>query len=124
MFASFLLLACLVIMTVPSYAEESDNFDTDEDYGFFDNQIISHELIGVWQPMIISHRIDRELQRIFINIDGSLLSGTDMACQLYGMMLKHLTRSGWIVLITNDGWIPGNARVIDHAYATKLARGY
>lgn len=127
MFASFLLLACLVIMIANSDAGESDNFDNwdeDEDYGFFDNRIISHELIGVWQPMIINHHIDRELQHLFINVDYILLDGSDYSCKLFGMMLKHLTRTGWIVIITNDGWVPSGARIIDHAYATKLARGY
>jgi len=111
-------------MIAQSNAEESDDFDTDQDYGFYDNRILSHELIGVWQPMINSHRIDRECEHLYIHIDEIMLSGTDMACQLYGMMLKHLTRTGWIVMITNEGWIPSEYRVIDHTLATKLARGY
>lgn len=108
-------------MIAPSNAED---FDTDEDYGFYDELVLSHELIGAWQPMIVSHRFDMKLQRLFIHVDGILLDGSDYSCRLYGMMLKHLTRTGWIVLITNDGWVPSQARVIDHAYATKLAKGY
>jgi hypothetical protein len=73
-------------------------------------------------PMIVRHEIDLNHMVIFIEIDGSLLTGTDSACGLFAMMMKHLTDNGLLVYVTNDGWIPSARNPIDSWWANKLAK--
>jgi len=84
-------------------------------------RVESHEIIGPWEPMIVAHDIDMQHKILFVEVDGSILTGTDAACALFGQMMKHLTESGYLVYLLNDGWVPSKYKFINHAWATVLA---
>ena len=87
------------------------------------SRTLAHEQIGSWEPMVLSLDLHPENRVLVIKVADPLLTGTDHACLLFGRMMKHLTRNGWVVLIENEGWIPSPERLIDQKLAERLATG-
>jgi hypothetical protein len=80
----------------------------------------AEQAFGSYLPMIVTHEIDFNHMVAFIELDGSLLTGTDSACQLFAYMMKYITSNGLLVYITNDGYIPTRHNPIDYDWAKKL----
>jgi len=63
--------------------------------------------------------VDLDNRVIWIEVADPMVTGTDTSCQLFAYMMKHLTRTGWIIVVTND-WIPSWVHRIDATHAQFL----
>lgn len=129
--AIIVLTAAIIFVFVinPVKADEANFFsEIGEDYTYDDfyteDYYRSHYqevLFGAYIPMIVSWNADWNERVVYVEVDSSLLTGTDTACQLFGMMMKHITALDVVVHVDNDGYIPSTKNPIDHAWATQLA---
>ena len=126
--AMVVLTAAIILVFIirPVKADEAIFFGEDYTYGdFYDEDYYrsyhQEQLFGSFIPMVRSWNADWNERVVYVEVDSSLLTGTDTACQLFGMMMKHITALDVVVQITNDGYIPSTWNPIDHAWATQLA---
>lgn len=82
------------------------------------------EIFGHYIEFIVEHEIDWDSMTIYAKIDRSIMRGSDAECQFFGQMMEHITRHGFMVHVTNEGFIPSTKNPIDHEWAVVLAKGY
>jgi hypothetical protein len=108
----------------PQYAHTSTAWEHDDEIGaeYMDRSEgkDTEELFGHYIEYVATHHIDWNHMVIFIELDGSLLDGTDMSCIIFAQMMKQLTDYDMLVYITNKGWIPTRRNPIDEWWADKL----
>ena len=121
-------ITIFIIMFVikPVKADEAIFFGEDYSYGDFygEDYYRSHNqeiLFGSFIPMVRSWSANWNERVVHVEVDATLLTGTDTACRLFGMLMKHITENDVIVVVDNDGYIPSSKNPIDHAWATALA---
>jgi len=113
--ATLLVCCALFLATAIPGQCGSDDFDN-----YIHKRVIVHELLGIWEPMVIAvEDVNLNHRIIWIEVAKPMVTGTDTSCQLFAYMMKHLTRTGWIIVVTND-WIPSWIRRIDAAHAQYL----
>ena len=123
------IFAILFVFVInPIKANETWFNQLGEDYtydDFYDENYYNahHEemLFGVYQAVIVSWSANWTKRVVHVEIDGSILDGTDANCRIFGFVMKHITANDVLVVVTNTGYIPSTRNPIDHAWATHLA---
>lgn len=113
------LLAVLLAVSSPILAPMLHSEDEELDYDSF--YAASYQIGPYWWQFIDEVSTSAGEKVLHIKIDEHHFDGSDKSCEEFSRMMVYLTRKGWIVEITNDGWIPSEERVINHEYAKWLA---
>ena len=115
------------IFLIPIVGSDSADYKKPAEIDFdvyADQRVLAHKITGPWESMIISLDIWPEHKLIAVEVDTYLTEGTDTSCALFGAMMRYLTKDGWIVAITNEGWFPGQTRVIDGNFIKNIDVSY
>jgi hypothetical protein len=92
-----------------------------ESYFHRDEQSETEEVFGDYLQYIVRHEINWDHMAAFIELDGSILTGTDIMCEEFARMMVYITQHDMLVYITNSGWIPSVYNPIDEYTAQILA---
>ena len=79
------------------------------------------ELVGDYKKYIVTHEMNWNHMVIFIELDGSLLDGSDSSCAEFARMMKYICDHNVLVYVTNSGFIPTVHNPIDEWWADRLA---
>ena len=118
--------AIVMMFTTPALPFNCSQDDTECDYQAFygeDYYPAHHEqaLFGIYSAVIVSWSANWKERVVHVQIDESILDGTDANCRIFGFVMKHITTNDVLVVVTNTGYIPSTRNPIDHAWATHLA---